>query len=62
MNFKLENTRRLISIHDAFAGYALTNDQAELVNRLERFIDEKRKAFSFSKAMLAQGKPSSPRG
>ena len=56
INFKLENTRRLISIHDAFAGYALTNDQAELVKRLERFIDGKTESLFLLKGYAGTGK------
>src|SRR5690606_18857669 len=37
--FKAANTRRLVSIRDAFAGYSLTDGQAELVNSLERFLE-----------------------
>jgi hypothetical protein len=56
IDFKPANTRRLISIHDAFAGYALTDGQAELVNRLERFLDGKTESVFLLKGYAGTGK------
>lgn len=56
IDFKTANTRRLISIHDAFAGYALTDGQAELVNRLERFLDGRTESVFLLKGYAGTGK------
>ncbi len=56
IDFKPENTRRLISIQDAFAGYALTDDQTELVNRLERFLDGNTESIFLLKGYAGTGK------
>ncbi len=56
MDFKSANTRRLVSIHDAFAGYSLTNGQAELVNNLERFLDGKTESVFLLKGYAGTGK------
>lgn len=56
IDFKPANARRLISIHDSFAGYALTDGQAELVNRLERFLDGKTESVFLLKGYAGTGK------
>lgn len=56
IDFKPATTRKLISIHDAFAGYALTDGQAELVNRLERFLDGKTESVFLLKGYAGTGK------
>ena len=56
INFKSENTRRLISIHDAFAGYSLTDGQAELVNSLENFLDGRTESVFLLKGYAGTGK------
>jgi len=56
IDFKNANTHRLISIHDAFAGYALTGGQAELVNRLERFLDDRSESVFLLKGYAGTGK------
>ena len=56
INFKSENTRKLISIHDAFAGYDLTDGQTELVNRLERFLGSKEERVFLLKGYAGTGK------
>ena len=56
IDFKPENTRRLIGIHDAFAGYALTEGQADLVDRLERFLDGKTESIFLLKGYAGTGK------
>ncbi|VVQ02824.1 ATP-dependent RecD-like DNA helicase [Pseudomonas fluorescens] len=56
IDFKPANTRKLISIHDAFAGYSLTGGQAELVNRLERFLDGNTESVFLLKGYAGTGK------
>lgn len=56
IDFKSANTRRLISIHDAFAEYDLTDGQAELVNRLERFLDGRTECVFLLKGYAGTGK------
>lgn len=56
IDFKTANTRRLISIHDAFAGYALTEGQAELVNRLGQFLDGRTESVFLLKGYAGTGK------
>ena len=56
IDFKPAITRKLISIHDAFAGYALTAGQAELVNRLEQFLDGKTESVFLLKGYAGTGK------
>jgi hypothetical protein len=56
IDFKPANTRRLINIHDSFAGYALTDGQAELVNRLEQFLDGKTESVFLLKGYAGTGK------
>lgn len=56
IDFKPANTRRLISIHDAFAEYDLTDGQAELVNRLERFLDGRTESVFLLKGYAGTGK------
>lgn len=56
IDFKPANTRRLISIQDAFAGYALTSGQAELVSRLERFLEGRTESVFLLKGYAGTGK------
>lgn len=56
IDFKPANTRRLISIHDSFAGYALTDGQAELINLLGRFLDGKTESVFLLKGYAGTGK------
>lgn len=56
IDFKPENSRRLLSIHDAFAGYSLTNDQEELVASLERFLDSRTESVFLLKGYAGTGK------
>lgn len=56
IDFKPANTRRLISIHDSFAGYALTDGQAELINHLERFLDGRTESVFLLKGYAGTGK------
>ena len=56
IDFKPANTRNLVSIHDAFAEYSLTDDQGELVNSLERFLDGKTESVFLLKGYAGTGK------
>lgn len=56
VDFKSANTRKLISIHDAFAGYSLTDGQTELVDSLERFLDNKTETVFLLKGYAGTGK------
>lgn len=56
IDFKPANTRNLLSIHDAFAGYSLTDGQGELVNSLERFLDGKTESVFLLKGYAGTGK------
>jgi ATP-dependent exoDNAse (exonuclease V) alpha subunit len=56
IDFKAENTRRLISIHDAYAGYKLTDEQAELVERLDRFLGSATESVFLLKGYAGTGK------
>jgi hypothetical protein len=56
IDFKPANTRRLLSIHDAFAGYSLTDGQAELVNSLEQFLDSRTESVFLLKGYAGTGK------
>jgi ATP-dependent exoDNAse (exonuclease V) alpha subunit len=56
IDFKAENTRRLISIHDAYAGYKLTDEQAELVERLDRFLGSTTESAFLLKGYAGTGK------
>lgn len=56
IDFKPANTRRLVSIHDAFAGYSLTDGQEELVNSLERFLDGRTESVFLLKGYAGTGK------
>lgn len=56
IDFKPENTRRLLSIHDAFAGYSLTDSQEELVKSLERFLDSRTESVFLLKGYAGTGK------
>ncbi len=56
IDLKSENTLKLINIHDAFAGYTLTNGQAELVNQIERFLGSKTESVFLLKGYAGTGK------
>lgn len=56
IDFKPTNTRRLISIQDAFAGYALTSGQAVLVSQLERFLEGRTESVFLLKGYAGTGK------
>lgn len=56
IEFKAANTRRLVNIHDAFAAYALTSGQAELVKHLEQFLDSKTESVFLLKGYAGTGK------
>lgn len=56
INFKPEITRKLISIHDAFADYSLTEGQAELVNRLKQFLESSTESVFLLKGYAGTGK------
>jgi hypothetical protein len=55
-DFKPANTRRLVSIQDAFAAYALTGGQAELVNCIERFLDGSSESVFLLRGYAGTGK------
>lgn len=56
IDFNAANTRRHLSIHDAFAGYTLTSGQAELVKQIERFLASKTESVFFLKGYAGTGK------
>lgn len=56
IDFKPQNTRSLIRIQDAFAGYSLTDGQAELVQSLERFLDGKDESVFLLRGYAGTGK------
>lgn len=56
IDFNSANTRRLISIYDVFAGYDLTDGQAELVSQLERFLDSRTESIFLLKGYAGTGK------
>lgn len=56
IDFKSENTRKLVSIHDAFVGYSLTDGQTELVNSLERFLNGRTDNVFLLKGYAGTGK------
>ncbi len=56
IDFNAANTRRHLSIHDAFAGYTLTSGQAELVNQIERFLGSRTESVFLLKGYAGTGK------
>ncbi|MDY0222676.1 MAG: AAA family ATPase [Desulfobacterium sp.] len=56
IDFEVKNTRRLISMHDAFAEYTLNDGQAEIVNRLDQFISSKKDNVFLLKGYAGTGK------
>jgi hypothetical protein len=56
IDFNVANTRRHLSINDAFAGYTLTNGQSELVNQIERFLGSKTESVFLLKGYAGTGK------
>lgn len=56
IDFNAANTRRYLSIHDAFAGYTLTSGQAELVNQIERFLGSRTESVFLLKGYAGTGK------
>ena len=51
-----ENTSKLISIHDAFSQYSLSDGQTELVNRLDNFLSNKEHSVFLLKGYAGTGK------
>ncbi|WP_020560810.1 ATP-dependent DNA helicase [Thiofilum flexile] len=51
-----EKTRQLITIHDAFAEYSLTNDQTELVDHLAQFLESKNEQVFLLRGYAGTGK------
>lgn len=56
IDFSAANTRRHLSMHDAFAGYTLTNGQAELVKQIEQFLASKTESVFLLKGYAGTGK------
>ncbi|WP_312916488.1 ATP-dependent DNA helicase [Stutzerimonas kunmingensis] len=56
IDFNAANTRRHLSIHDAFAGYTLTSGQAELVKQIEHFLASKTESVFLLKGYAGTGK------
>lgn len=56
IDFSSANTRQHLSIHDAFAGYTLTNGQAELVKQIERFLASNTESVFLLKGYAGTGK------
>ncbi|RQA60958.1 exonuclease V subunit alpha [Pseudomonas aeruginosa] len=56
IDFNGPNTRRHISIHDAFAGYTLTSGQTELVKQIERFLSSRSESVFLLKGYAGTGK------
>ncbi len=56
IDFSSGNTRQHLSIHDAFAGYTLTNGQTELVKQIERFLVSKTESVFLLKGYAGTGK------
>lgn len=52
----IENTRQLISVHDAFAEYKLTDGQTELVDHLDKFLSSKDDNVFLLKGYAGTGK------
>ncbi len=55
-DLEVDNTHRLISIHDAFAQYTLNEGQAELVKRLEQFLASKENSVFQLRGYAGTGK------
>lgn len=56
IDFKSENTLKLINIHDAFACYTLTSGQEELIKSLERFLIGRTESVFLLKGYAGTGK------
>jgi len=56
IDFEVANTRRLISINDAFAEYTLNDGQTELVNRIDQFLGSKAESVLLLKGYAGTGK------
>lgn len=56
IDFELEKTRQLISLQDAFVGYALNGGQAELVTRLDAFLSGRGDSVFLLKGYAGTGK------
>ncbi|MFV7436608.1 AAA family ATPase [Pseudomonas vlassakiae] len=56
IDFSSAGTGRHLSIHDAFAGYTLTNGQAELVGQIERFLASHTESVFLLKGYAGTGK------
>lgn len=56
IDFEMENTRRLVSIYDAFAEYSLNEGQAKLVNELDAFLSTNEHSVFLLKGYAGTGK------
>ena len=56
IDFKSANTLKLISIHDAFAGYELNDGQTQLVKRLDLFLGSNTESVFLLKGYAGTGK------
>lgn len=56
MNFEMENTRRLITIYDAFAEYSLNEGQAKLIGELDTFLSTNEQSVFLLKGYAGTGK------
>lgn len=56
IDFSSVATRQHLSIHDAFAGYTLTNGQTELVRQIERFLASTTESVFLLKGYAGTGK------
>ena len=56
IDFQIANTRRLISINDAFAEYTLNDGQTELVNKLDQFLSNNAENVFLLKGYAGTGK------
>jgi len=56
IDFEIEKTRQLISIHDAFAEYTLNDGQAQLVDELKQFLSNKESSVFLLKGYAGTGK------
>lgn len=56
VDFTSADTRQHLSIQDAFAGYKLTNGQAELVTQIERFLASNTESVFLLKGYAGTGK------
>ncbi len=55
-NLEQENTRQLITIHDAFSEYTLNDGQSDLVKKLEQFLTDRSCSVFLLKGYAGTGK------